>query len=52
MPGVVSVIPMILDILGHLLLDRFLQSATCSLAGDLFQGDTNDRLSCQVQLKL
>jgi hypothetical protein len=52
MTGLVDVIPMILDILGHLLLDRFLQRAMRSLAGDLFQRVINDRLGCQTQLKL
>ena len=45
MTRVVNVIPMIVDILGHLLLDRFLQSPMRSFAGDLFKGQANDRLS-------
>ena len=36
------------EVLGHLVLDRLLQRPACALAGDLFQGDDNDRLGCQA----
>jgi hypothetical protein len=38
-----------LDVIGDLVLDRLLQGATRPLAGDLFQGDFNDRLGCRPQ---
>jgi hypothetical protein len=49
MTGIVSMMTVLVELLAHLVLDRLLQSATCSFAGDLFQGDTNDRLGCQPQ---
>jgi hypothetical protein len=40
-----------LDVIGDFVLDRLLQCPPRSLAGDLFDGQTNDRLGCQPQGK-
>ena len=52
MAGFVDVMPMRLDVLGDLVLDRLLQRPAGAFAGDLFQGDNNDRLGCQPQAEM
>ncbi len=51
MPGVVAMIAVSIKVLGDFVLDRLLQRPPRPGAGDLFQGDANDRLGCQPQRK-
>lgn len=49
--GLVAVILVGADVLGHLVFDGLLQGPAGALAGDLLQGDGSDRLGCQPQDK-
>jgi hypothetical protein len=50
--GLVAVLAMCVDVLGHLVLDRLLQRPAGAVAGDLFERGVNDRLGCKPEGKL
>ena len=49
MAGLVELIAVNVDVIGHLVLDRMLQGAPGTGSGDLFEGGTNDRLGCKPE---